>query len=258
MDDNIDDPLDRRGEKGEEVDVAVEAQDNSGLSQEENVAGGLSADSGDESKQEGPEDNKDLGDGDGSKGSVGDGDTSDLNIKEGMEWYVVHVYSGFESAAKKSLQERIRSSGMADQFGAILIPQERVVEIVKGKKKETSKKFFPGYMLVQMNLNEDTWHLVKGTPKISGFVGDPRNPSPMSAEEVERVLTQISEGARGSHRRVDYQRGDAVKVTDGPFSGFQGSIEEVNPEKGKLKVLISIFGRATPVELHYSQVERAQ
>jgi transcriptional antiterminator NusG len=181
-------------------------------------------------------------------------DTS--NIKEGMEWYVVHVYSGFEQKARMTLMERVKSHKMEDQFGGALVPQEQVVEMVKGQKKTSTKKFYPGYMIVQMNMNRDTWHLVKETPKVTGFVGDETSPDALTKEEVERLLKQVQEGAAAPRASMTFHQGESVKVIDGPFLDFNGTVEEVRPEKGKLRVLISIFGRATPVELDFAQVER--
>lgn len=173
------------------------------------------------------------------------------------KWYVVHVYSGFENKAKQALEERVRTHNFGEQFGRVIVPQETVVELVKGQKKTSNRKFFPGYILVEMALNQDSWHLVKETPKITGFVGDETDPSPMSDEEVARVLSQVEEGSTSPKSRMNFEQGQTVKVVDGPFAEFNGTIEEVKPEKGKVKVLISIFGRATPVELDFMQVEKA-
>lgn len=173
-----------------------------------------------------------------------------------MGWYVVHVYSGFEMKAKQALEERVRSQNMGDFFGDVLVPQEMVVELVRGQKKTSNRKFFPGYILVQMALNEDTWHLVKETPKITGFVGDATQPEPMTEEEVARITSQVEEGAASPRARNNFEQGETVKVIDGPFTDFNGTVEEVRPDKGKLRVLISIFGRATPVELDFIQVEK--
>ena len=174
-----------------------------------------------------------------------------------LEWYVVHAYSGFEMKAKQALEERIRLNKMEKFFGQIHVPQETVVELVKGQKKTSNRKFFPGYILVQMFLNQDSWHLVKETPKITGFVGDATDPSPMSEDEVKRVLNQVEEGSASPRSKMSFEQGETVKVIDGPFTDFNGTIEEVKPEKGKVKVLISIFGRATPVELDFMQVEKS-
>lgn len=173
-----------------------------------------------------------------------------------LRWYVVHVYSGFEHKVKQSLYERFRQHNMGSLFGDVHVPQETVVELVRGQKKTSNRKFFPGYILVQMVLNQDTWHLVKETPKVTGFVGDATDPEPLTEEEVSRVLQQVEEGAASPRSRMQFEQGEAVKVIDGPFAEFNGTIEEVKPDKGKVKVLISIFGRATPVELDFFQVEK--
>ena len=174
-----------------------------------------------------------------------------------LKWYVVHAYSGFEMKAKQTLEERIRTFHMEESFGEIHVPQETVVELVRGHKKTSNRKFFPGYILVQMKMSEDSWHLVKETPKITGFVGDASDPQALSPEEVQRIVEQVEEGAAAPKAKMNFEQGDTVKVKDGPFTDFMGTIEEVKPEKGKVKVLISIFGRATPVELDFIQVERA-
>jgi transcriptional antiterminator NusG len=172
------------------------------------------------------------------------------------KWYVVHTFSGYEQKAKAALEERIKTFGKQGLFGEILVPVEKVVELIKGKKKTSSRKFFPGYILVQMELNDETWHIVKETPKITGFVGGTTEPSPVSDEEVKAITQQMQEGAVKPKPRVLFSVGESVKVVDGPFADFNGVVEEVRPEKGKLRVLISIFGRATPVELEFVQVER--
>lgn len=172
------------------------------------------------------------------------------------QWYVVHTFSGYEQKVKAALEERIKSMGKADKFGEILVPVEKVMELVKGKKKTSSRKFFPGYILVQMELDDETWHVVKETPKVTGFVGGTTNPAPVSEEEVRAITQQMEEGAVKPKPRVLFSVGESVKVVDGPFVDFNGIVEEVRPDKGKLRVLISIFGRATPVELDFVQVER--
>ena len=176
---------------------------------------------------------------------------------ESMKWYVVHTYSGYENRAKQLLEERIKNAGRQEAFGEILIPTENVVEVRQGSKRTTSRKFFPGYMLVQMELDNETWHLVKGTQKITGFVGEGLNPPPIPEREVRRITEQIEEGAVRPKARHTYEEGVMVRVIDGPFMNFSGTVEEVRPEKQKLRVLVSIFGRATPVELDYVQVELA-
>ena len=172
------------------------------------------------------------------------------------KWYVVHTYSGYEHRAKKSLEERIRNAGLDALFGEILIPTEQVTEVVKGNKRTTKRKFFPGYMLVNMELNDQTWHAVKNTPKITGFVGGTINPPAVSDVEVQRLTVQISEGALKPKPRIVFDEGDSVRVAEGPFANFNGTVEEVRPEKQKVKVLVSIFGRSTPVELDFDQVEK--
>jgi transcription termination/antitermination protein NusG len=172
------------------------------------------------------------------------------------KWYVVHTYSGFENKAKKSLEEKIKQNQLEDYFGDILIPMENVVEMVKGEKRASKRKFFPGYILVQMELNDRTWHLVKNTPKITGFVGNATKPPAVSEHEIARLTTQLSEGALKPKPKVEFEEGDNVRVVDGPFSNFNGTVEEVNPDKGRVRVLVSIFGRATPVELDFMQVEK--
>ncbi len=195
---------------------------------------------------------------DSPEGAVVDGtEAEDEGPKnENLKWYVVNAYSGFEARAKKSLEERIRNSDLEFYFGDIYIPEETVVELVRGEKKTSTRKFFPGYMLVQMEVNQDTWHLVTETPKISGFIGDRTSPIPLSEEEVAQLFEQVEEGAASPKARVTFQEGETIKVIDGPFTDFNGTVDEVKPDKGKVRVRISIFGRATPVELDFVQVER--
>lgn len=173
-----------------------------------------------------------------------------------MFWYVVNTYAGLESRAKINLEERIRMAGLEGKFGNILVPEEQVVELVRGTKKTSSRKVFPGYMLVQMFLDDQTWHVVKDTPKITGFVGNSRNPSPLSQAELESLASQLEGGAKRPRAAAHFEQGDAIKVVDGPFAEFNGTVDEVRPDKGKLRVLISIFGRNTPVELDFVQVEK--
>jgi len=172
------------------------------------------------------------------------------------QWYVVHTYSGYEQKAKIALEERIQSLGKKDFFTEILVPSESVVEMKKGVKKTTSRRFFPGYILVKMELTNDTWHLVKNTPKVTGFVGHGKNPPAVPEEEVSRITKQIDEGTLRPKPKVEFEKGESVRVVDGPFATFAGVVEDVNPEKGKLKVLVSIFGRSTPIELDFMQVEK--
>jgi transcriptional antiterminator NusG len=173
-----------------------------------------------------------------------------------MRWYVVHTYSGHENRARHSLLERIKAQGLEDRFGEVLLPTENVVEMRKGQKRTTTKKFYPGYLFVQMILDDETWHLVKGTPKVTGFLGG-RRPSPVPDEQIDRITTQISEGTAKPRPSVTFEENENIRVIDGPFSGFSGIVEKVLPEKQKVRVLVSIFGRSAPVELDFSQVEKA-
>ena len=171
-------------------------------------------------------------------------------------WYIVHTHTGFEDKVKEALLERIRSAGQEEFFGEILVPTEQVVEMVKGSRKTSSRKFFPGYILVNMELNDDTWHIVHDTPRITGFVGDNMNPQPLSEQDAMKIIGRIEEGATTPKPKVIFEEGDAVRVIEGPFANFQGVIEEVYPDKGRVKVMVSIFGRSTPVELEYIQVSK--
>lgn len=171
-------------------------------------------------------------------------------------WYVIHTYSGYENKAKVGLEERVRNFGQSAFFDEILVPTETVVELVKGKRRTSQRKIFPGYILIKMELNDETWHIVKGTPKITGFAGHSTHPTPISEEEVEGVVSQIKEGVAKPKPKVSFSPGDTVRVADGPFVNFVGTVEEVRPEKRKAKVLVSIFGRATPVELDLVQIEK--
>lgn len=174
------------------------------------------------------------------------------------KWYVVQAYSGYELKVKSALEERVRQNGMEDFFGEILIPKENVQDSTKtGGKRVTSRTFYPGYVFVNMVLNEQTWHLVKDTPKVSGFVGG-RHPSPVPESEINAIFQQVAEGAAKPKPRVVFDNGDHVRVTDGAFANFTGTVQEVNTAKQKVTVLVSIFGRATPVELEYGQVEKTQ
>jgi transcriptional antiterminator NusG len=181
-----------------------------------------------------------------------------MGVFMAQHWYVIHTYSGYENRAKQNLEERIKNLGKGEFFSEILVPTEMVVELVKGGKRKTSqRKIFPGYLFVKMELNEETWHIVKETPKITGFAGDGTKPVPITEEEVEDILSQMKEGVSKVKSKVSFNAGDSVRVIDGPFVNFIGTIEEVKPDKRKLKVLVSIFGRATPVELDFIQVEKS-
>ena len=174
-----------------------------------------------------------------------------------FRWYVVQAYSGMERAAERNIQERIARAGVQHKFGRILIPTEEVVEVKGGQKKTTERKFFPGYVLVEMIMDDDTWHLVKQTSKVTGFVGGARNrPVPISQVEVEKIVSQMQEGTEKPRHKVEFEVGEMIRVKEGPFTDFNGSIEEVNYEKNKLRVSVTIFGRATPVELEFSQIEK--
>lgn len=173
-----------------------------------------------------------------------------------MKWYVVHTYSGHENRARLSLIDRVKSHAMETQFGQVLIPTESVVELKGGQKRTSTRKFYPGYIFVQMDLNEKTFHLVKNTPKVTGFLGG-QNPTPVRESEIAQINNAMTEGQVKPKPRISFEEGDSVRVTDGPFANFAGTVEEVKPEKQKIRVLVSIFGRATPVELDFHQVEKA-
>lgn len=172
-------------------------------------------------------------------------------------WYVVHAYSGFEKSVQRALIERINRAGMQDAFGQILVPVEEVVEMRGGQKAISERKFFPGYVLVEMEMNDESWHLVKSTPKVTGFVGGTgTKPTPISEKEVDKIMQQMQEGVDKPRPKVLFEAGEVVRVKEGPFTDFHGSVEDVNYEKSKLRVSVTIFGRATPVELDFSQVEK--
>jgi len=174
-----------------------------------------------------------------------------------MRWYVVHAYSGFENHVKRSLQERVVRAGLQDRFGQILVPTEEVVEMREGQKRKSERKFFPGYVLVQMELDDETWHLVKEVPKVMGFVGGTSDhPAPITEKEANDILQRVQEGAEKPRPKVLFEPGEVVRVIDGPFNDFNGVVEEVNYEKNRLRVAVLIFGRSTPVELEFSQVEK--
>jgi transcriptional antiterminator NusG len=175
-----------------------------------------------------------------------------------MRWYVVQAYSGFEHQVKRLLQEHVAREGMQDKFGQILVPTEEVVEMRDGQKRKSERKFFPGYVLVQMEMDEATWHLVKNVPKVLGFIGGSSDkPAPLSDKEAQNIMQRIQEGADKPRPKVLYEPGEVVRVKEGPFNDFNGVVEEVNYEKNRLRVAVLIFGRSTPVELEFSQVEKA-
>lgn len=174
-----------------------------------------------------------------------------------LRWYVVHAYSNFEHKVKKSLEERIRRHGLEHKFGDILVPTEEVVEMREGQKRRSDRKFFPGYVLVQMEMDDETWHLVKEVPKVLGFIGGSSDrPAPISDREAEAILNRVQEGVDKPRPKVLFEPGEVVRVTDGPFNDFSGVVEEINYDKSRLRVAVSIFGRSTPVELDFQQVEK--
>lgn len=184
---------------------------------------------------------------------------SEAEVKEttSKRWYVLQAFSGFENRVAVTLREYIKLHNMEDQFGEVLVPTEEVVESVGGKRRKTERKFFPGYVLVEMEMNDDTWHLVKSVPRVMGFIGGTADrPAPITKREADRILNRVQETAEKPRHRKEFQPGESIRVTDGPFADFAGTVEEVDYEKGRVKVSVSIFGRATPVELEFSQVEK--
>ena len=173
-----------------------------------------------------------------------------------LHWYIVNTYSGYEEKARLSLLDRIHKAHQEELFGEIMVPTEQVVEMVKGTKKTSARKFFPGYILVHVDLNNETWHTITDTPKISGFIGNDQFPVPLRDEEAAKIINRVKDGALKPKPKVSYEVGDSVRVTDGPFATFQGVVDEVFPDKGRVKVMVSIFGRETPVELEYIQVTK--
>ena len=174
-----------------------------------------------------------------------------------LKWYVVHAYSGMEKAVERNILERVQRADMQSKFGRILVPTEEVVEIKNGVKRTTERKFFPGYVLVEMVMDDDTWHLVKHTNKVTGFVGGAKNrPAPISEEDVQKIVSQMQQGTEKPRQKVEFEVGEYVRVKDGPFTDFNGSVEDVNYDKSKVRVSVTIFGRATPVELEFSQIEK--
>ena len=174
-----------------------------------------------------------------------------------LRWYVVHAYSGFENQVRRSLEERVKLSGLNELFGNIMVPTEEVVEMRDGQKRKSDRKFFPGYVLVQMEMNDETWHLVKNVPKVMGFIGGSSDkPAPISDKEAEVILNRVQEGAEKPRPKILFETGEVVRIIDGPFNDFNGVVEEVDYDKNRLRVEVSIFGRSTPVDLEFSQVEK--
>jgi transcription termination/antitermination protein NusG len=173
-----------------------------------------------------------------------------------LKWYIIHVYSGFENKVKAALEERISSFSQPDKFGEVIVPTEEIVELVKGKRKTSSRKFYPGYIMVSMDLDDETWHIVKNTAKVTGFLGGGEKPTSISDEEAQQILNRMEAGKLKPQPKYFFETGDEIRVIDGPFKNFNGVVDEVNPEKGKIKVLVSIFSRSTPVELEFVQVAK--
>ncbi len=173
-----------------------------------------------------------------------------------LRWYVVHTYSGYENKVKTALEEKVRALVLSERITEVLIPSESVVELVKGERRTSNRKFFPGYILVHMELDDQTWHVVKNIPKVTGFIGSRTEPAVIPDEDVEQIMNQMAEGKEKPKPKYSFEKGDSVRVVDGPFINFNGTVEEVRPDKGKLRVLVSIFGRPTPVELDFIQVTK--
>ncbi len=175
-----------------------------------------------------------------------------------MRWYVVHAFSGFESQVKRSLEERVRRKGLEHKFGQVLVPTEEVVEMKDGQKRKSDRKFFPGYVLVQMEMDDETWHLVKEVPRVMGFIGGTGDkPAPITEKEAKAILQRVEEGAEKPRPKVLFEVGEMVRITDGPFKDFNGVVEEIDYDKSRLRVEVTIFGRSTPVDLEFSQIEKA-
>lgn len=183
-------------------------------------------------------------------------DTRERSGFVAKQWYIVHTYSGFEHKVKAALEERVKKAGRSELLGRVLVPTEKVIELVKGQRRSSSRKFYPGYIVVEMELNDDMWHLVRHTPKVTGFIGSNERPIPLSEQEAENIIAQMEEGVQKPRPKYRFEKGDEVNVVDGPFASFNGVVDEVMPEKGKVRVLVSIFGRSTPVELDFVQVNR--
>ena len=171
-------------------------------------------------------------------------------------WYIIHTYSGFEKKVAETLRSRIEAEALRDKFGEIMIPTEEVIEMRKGKKVVAPKLFYPGYVLVEMEMSNDTWHLVRSTPRVTGFLGSGPTPVPLTPEDVDRILHRVEVAAEHPKPKLEFDKGETVKITDGPFKDFTGSVDEINDDRSTLRVMVTIFGRATPVELDFYQVEK--
>lgn len=249
-------------EESQETSTAVEVQDKASEAEQAEESAGAGTEEAEASTEAASAEAADSDDSDGEeevKEEVIE-DTAPQNPlgppNPNHKWYVVHTYSGHEHRAKSSLEERVRSLGQQEFISEVIVPEETVVELVKGQRRTSKRRFFPGYILVRMDLTDESWHVVKNTPKITGFVGDRVKPIPVSEEEIQRMTNRISEGAARPKPKVSFVEGESVRVIDGPFLNFNGVVEDVNLEKGKVKVLVSIFGRSTPVELDFVQVEK--
>jgi transcriptional antiterminator NusG len=192
----------------------------------------------------------------GDQGEVPAQPAPNENENPNMKWYIIHSYSGFERKVKESLESRIQAFGLEDRIGKVLIPTEPVTEIRNGKKYTVERMFYPGYVLVQMNMDDNVWHVVKSTPRVTGFVGTGQQPTPLSTDEVNQIVYRVNTGKDKPKIRVKFEKNETVRITDGPFANFNGMVDEVNEDRETLKVMVTIFGRATPVELEFGQVEK--
>jgi transcriptional antiterminator NusG len=193
---------------------------------------------------------------DGSVAEIAAGVKGVVTDDKTKHWYIIHTYSGFENKVRESLEQRVQAYGLQDEIGEVLIPTELVVEKRGGRTVETSKRFFPGYILVEMHMSDHAWHVVKNTPKVTGFVGAGSKPTPLSREEVDQILHQVTVAAEKPKPRFTFEKGDQVRINEGPFASFNGVVDDVNTDRNTLKVMVTIFGRATPVELDFLQVEK--
>ena len=184
------------------------------------------------------------------------GPAEDVNANPNMKWYIIHTYSGFEKKVKESLESRVQAFGLQEKIGKVLIPTEPVTEIRGGKKYTVERMFYPGYVLVQMDMDDHVWHVVKSTPRVTGFVGTGQQPTPLSVDEVNQIVYRVSTGRDKPRIKVKFEKSETVKIIDGPFATFTGTVDEVNEDRETLKVMVTIFGRATPVELEFGQVEK--